>query len=169
MPRLTAHTNFTPLTIGVYLNDVTEEMGPMQIVPLSEHDELHALVDSENGAFTGILNEKDLKRIPTDKAKTTQGVAGTITLHNARCVHSSLPNLSTNSRPLLLNTFASTSAGMLTSGTNGIHLKSTLGCPVVRGEEETFKVFDPRSVPSAPDFSAGYISPFIKKAVKNVE
>ena len=42
MPCLIAHTNFTPLTIGVYLNDVTEEMGPMQIVPLSEHDELHA-------------------------------------------------------------------------------------------------------------------------------
>lgn len=26
------HTNFTPLTIDVYLNDVTEIMGPMQIV-----------------------------------------------------------------------------------------------------------------------------------------
>jgi hypothetical protein len=25
------HTNFTPLTIGVYLNDVTEDMGPMKV------------------------------------------------------------------------------------------------------------------------------------------
>ena len=39
------HTNYTPLTIGVYLSDVTEDMGPMKVVPLTVHDELHPLTD----------------------------------------------------------------------------------------------------------------------------
>lgn len=63
--------------------------------------------------FLGVISENDLKKIPIDKAVSTTGPRGTITVHNARCVHSSLPNLSDKPRPLLLNTFASTSAGML--------------------------------------------------------
>jgi hypothetical protein len=37
------HTNYTPLTVGVYLNEVTSDQGPMGVVPLSAYDELHAL------------------------------------------------------------------------------------------------------------------------------
>jgi hypothetical protein len=55
------------------------------------------------------------------------------------------------------------SAGMLMAGTNGIHTRSQKGNPMLRGEEETFTVFDPRPCPMAPDFSGGYVSPFIKK------
>ena len=44
------------------------------------------------------------------------GPAGTITVHNARCVHGSRPNDSNVSRPLLLNTFAAASARMLPFG-----------------------------------------------------
>ena len=75
-----------------------------------------------------------------------------------------MPNMSASPRPLLLTTFASTSAGTLQAGTNGIHLNSARGMPIVRGEQEVFTVFDNRPCPMAPDFTAGYVSPFIKKA-----
>ena len=149
--------------IGVYLVDVTDAMGPMRIVPLSEHDCLHALTD-ESGGFTGVLKEADLAGIDTDRAVSTAGPRGTVTVHNARCVHGSSPNVTSLARPLLLNTFASTSAGTLQAGTNGIHLKSPRGMPVVRGVQEEWTVFDARPCPMAPDFTAGYISPFIRSA-----
>jgi ectoine hydroxylase len=133
------------------------------VVPLSVHDELHPLTD-EDGAFTGVLSEADLACIDTAAAVSTAGPAGTITVHNARCVHASEPNVSGAARPLLLNTFASASAGTLQAGTNGIHLRSTRGMPIVRGEAEVFTVFDGRPCPMAPDFSTGYRTPFIKKA-----
>jgi hypothetical protein len=53
---------------------------------------------------------------------------------------------------------------MVLAGTNGLHIRSNRGTPMVRGAEETFTVFDSRPCPMAPDFSAGYISPFIKTA-----
>ena len=72
--------------------------------------------------------------------------------------------MSNKPRPLLLNTFACASAGMIFAGTNAIHKRSKLGTAMVRGTEQIFTVFDPRPCPMAPDFSnAGYISPFIKK------
>ena len=161
------HTNYTPLTIGVYLNDVDESMGPMDVVPLSEYDQLHALTDENTGAFTGVISRRELKRIPLDKAVRLYGKAGTVTVHNSRCVHSSLPNMSNKARPLLLNTFSCASAGMILAGTNGIHMRSKLGTPLVRGGEPVFTVFDPRPCPMAPDFSTvGYVNPFIKSDVK---
>ena len=179
------HTNYTPLTIGLYLNDTTEEMGPMQVVPLSTHDELFPLVDDETGEFTGVLSESQLASLGRQgggggggggssndngggesgvfgAAVSTAGPAGTLTIHNARCVHSSSANTTDVPRPLLLQTFASTSAGMIIAGTNGVHRRSVKGTPVVRGVEEAMTVFDPRPLPMAPDFSAGYKSPFIK-------
>ncbi len=56
------HTNYTPLTVGVYLRDVTPDMGPMEIVPLSLYDQLHPLADPATGAFTGVLAQQDLVR-----------------------------------------------------------------------------------------------------------
>jgi ectoine hydroxylase-related dioxygenase (phytanoyl-CoA dioxygenase family) len=61
------HTNYTPLTIGVYLNDVSADMGPMGIVPLSAYDHLHALEDV-HGNWTGYLPEEALSNIPLDAA-----------------------------------------------------------------------------------------------------
>ena len=172
------HTNYTPLTIGLYLNDTTEDMGPMRIVPLSTHDDLFPLVDDDTGEFTGVLSESQLATLrgpgggedreaggdggSLSAAVSTAGPAGTLTIHNARCVHSSLANITDAPRPLLLQTFASTSAAMIMAGTNGVHRRSAKGTPVVRGKEEGMAVFDCRPLPMAPDFSAGYQSPFIK-------
>lgn len=159
------HSTFTPLTIGLYLNDVTDEMGPLGVVPLSSYNELSPLEDEHTGNWTGVLPGPVVKRLPLEEAvylsgkkrnyrtylgagcslystiwvweqlndgptsmSLTQhillirhcwyaGSAGTITVHNARCVHGSRPNDSDVSRPLLLNTFTTASSRMLPFGT----------------------------------------------------
>jgi len=159
------HTNYTPLTIGVYLQDVTEEMGPMRVVPLSCHDELHPL-DDDTGNWTGVLAEDILARVPLERAvyPTRTAKAGTITVHNARCVHGSESNTSPRDRPLLLNTYTAATAHPLPFGTNLIHARAASGrqLSVIRGEPTRWAVFDPRPCPMAPNFEAGYSAPFFE-------
>ena len=154
------HTNFAPMTIGVYLNDVSEEMGPMGVLPLSAYNDLHPLEDSD-GAWTGVLPEQIVQTLPLDRVVSLTGRAGTVTVHNARCVHGSRPNLSpSTSRPLLLNTFTPACAEMLPDcGTNTLHLRSKRGNPIIRGHAVPTLV-DARTInaskkPWAPNFAAG--------------
>mmetsp|Transcript_4315 Transcript_4315/g.8307 ORF Transcript_4315/g.8307 Transcript_4315/m.8307 type:complete len:139 (+) Transcript_4315:1-417(+) len=135
----------------------------MKVVPLSAYNRLHAMVD-EKGNWTGRLAEKELEGIPLGEAVSTEGPAGTITVHNARCVHSSGINDSEVSRPLLLNTFAAASAHMIHAGTNMLHIQSRTSCPIVRGTHTDFASMgiSPDLVPMAPDFSGGYEAPFFK-------
>ena len=68
------HSNYSPLTIGVYLADVHEEQGPMRVLPLSVHDQLHPLTDPATQQFTGVLPQQTLDELPLHKAATTAGV-----------------------------------------------------------------------------------------------
>ena len=61
------HSNFAPLTIGVYLEDVHPDSGPMKIVPLSHWNQLHPLED-ENGQWTAVLPDDAVETIPTEAA-----------------------------------------------------------------------------------------------------
>ncbi len=72
--------------MGVYLADVGLEQGPMEVVPLSAYDELHALADEE-GRWTGQLSEAVLQGVPLDAAVPLTGPAGTgVLLHSAAVV-----------------------------------------------------------------------------------
>merc|ERR1712039_792713 len=153
------HTNYTPLTIGVYLEDVDENMGPMDVVPLSSYDCLHPLEDSK-GNWTGVLSEEAIQQVPWHSAQRMMGCSGTVTVHNARCVHGGPANTTLRDRPLLLHTFAPASAHPLVAGTNMLHKKAKLGMPMVRGEATNLAVFDPRPCPMAPNFENGYTPPF---------
>ena len=157
------HTNYTPLTVGIYLEDTDGDMGPMDVVPLSAHDELHALEDEE-GCWTGVLSEAALRGVPLHEARRMVGPAGTMTVHNARCVHGGAPNISSRHRPLLLHTFAAATAHPLPAGTNPQHARSPRGCPMVRGRATNLAVFDPRPCPMAPNFGGdGYTPPFFAR------
>ena len=89
------------------------------------------------------------------------GEAGTVTVHNARCVHGGGANHSTCNRPLLLNTYAAASAQMLPAGTNPLHAQQRGGTYMVRGRETNEVLFDTRPIPMAPNFSQGYTPGFI--------
>lgn len=69
------HTNYSPLTIGVYLQGVTDEMAPMGVLPGSHNRKLYDLADSD-GNWTGALNADDLERIDLDKVVWLKGTAG---------------------------------------------------------------------------------------------
>lgn len=156
------HTNYTPLTIGVYLQDVDDEMGPMDVIPLNAYDRLHPLED-ESGNWTGVLRDEVLRSVPWEQAERMKGPAGTVTVHNARCVHGGSANTTSRDRLLLLHTFAAATAHPLDAGTNPLHKKSKYGMPMVRGKPTNLAVFDPRPCPMAPSFEHGYKVPFFDK------
>jgi ectoine hydroxylase len=67
------HSTFTPLTLGLYLNDVTDEMGPLGVVPLSSYNKISPLEDEASGAWTGVLPESVVETLPLEKAQYLQG------------------------------------------------------------------------------------------------
>ena len=147
------HTDFSPLTIGVYLEDVDEPMGPMGVIPGSHTGELFDLYDDEE-RWTGSIRAADIDRAHVERAVFLQGPAGSVTVHNCCMVHGSLPNQSPRSRPLLLQTYAAGDAyPLLTIGTNGA--EGRISNVMVRGPRARWMQIGDRQVPVAPDWSGG--------------
>ena len=153
------HTDFSPLTIGIYLTDVDEEMGPMGVVPGSHKHELFDLYDHQ-GSWAGAIRKEDVSRAHPEDAIYLKGPAGSVTVHNCCSVHGSMPNGSGRVRPLLLQTYAAgDSYPLLGVGTNGAAGK--MNHLMVRGERQRWMQVDNRRMPVAPDWFQGkYISIF---------
>jgi len=150
------HTNYSPLTIGVYMNDVTDEMGPMGIIPGSHKGDLFDLFDDDLN-WTGAIKDRELDRVDLDSVVWLKGKRGSVTVHNCRMVHGSEPNRSTETRPLLLHTYASADAmPICASIADGWPLANT----IVRGKAARWMRFDPRPCLIPPDWSKGYSSIF---------
>jgi hypothetical protein len=149
------HSNYSPLTIGVYLCDVDDEMGPMGVYAGSHRGPLSPLRDA-GGAWTGQLSPAEVAALPADTLRWCKGPAGTVTIHNCRAVHGSEPNRSPRMRPLLLHTYAAADAQPLTGLMDGIPFSNVM----VRGAERPPRA-DPEPCPMPPDFRAtGYSSIF---------
>ena len=148
------HTNYGPITIGVYLTDVTDEMGPMGIVPKSHRGELFHLAD-EDGNWTGSISDTDLARLNLDDVAWLTGPRGSVTVHSCRSVHGSRPNRSEQIRPLLLHTYAPAHAHTTTNLVEGTPLANQM----VRGVEMD-AVHEGEPCPMPPDFKGGYKSIF---------
>ena len=149
------HSNYTPLTIGVYLEDVRDDMAPMGVIPKSHEGELFDLYN-EDEVWTGAIRESDLGRVALDDAVFLAGPAGSVTVHNCRMVHGSKPNTSPRSRPLLLQTYTSADALKLTSLTDRLAHSNQ----IVRGNPARWIDFDPRPCLIPPDWSKGTPSIF---------
>ena len=151
------HTDFSPLTIGIYLEDVDDDMGPMGVVPGSHRGELFDLRD-ETGSWSGSIRDGDLERAHPERAVYLKGPAGSVTVHNCCSVHGSAPNMSPRARPLLLQTYAAgDSFPLQTIGTNGL---GGYANTMVRGERAPTMEVGGRRFPVAPDWSGGYTSIF---------
>jgi len=138
------HTNFSPLTIGVFLTDVEEGMGNVGFVPGSHTGELFDQYDGDD--WVGCVSDADLARVAVDRAVFPQGRAGTVTVHNCRTVHGSAPNRSNRERPLLLQTYAAADAFAYTD----IVRKSPRGDTLIRGEPARWARHDPRPCQVGP-------------------
>ncbi len=151
------HTNYSPLTIGVYLDDVTPDMGPMGIIPGSHKRELYNLA-SEDGTWTGSINDTDLKTVDLDNVAWLQGPRGSVTVHSCRSVHGSYPNRSATMRPLLLHTYAPADALTVTDLVSRVAFSDML----VRGEQASHIRFDDTPCPMPPSFKPGEYSSIFK-------
>jgi len=92
------HTNDDVLAIGVIIDDMGEENGPLMVFPGTHKG---AIFDHHaDGAFVGAM---DLEASGLDIKDAVQltGPAGSISIHHARIVHGSAPNRSERDRRLL--------------------------------------------------------------------
>lgn len=92
------HTNDAMLAFGVLLEDVTPDNGPLMVIPGSHKGPI--LSHFSNDVFCGAINPDD-PLFHLDKAVTLTGKAGSMTVHHARTLHGSAPNLSDRNRLIL--------------------------------------------------------------------
>jgi len=138
------HTNYSPLTIGVFLEDVDAEMGNVGFVPGSHEGPLFDQYAGE--AWMGCLSHADVERADVATAVFPQGPAGSVTVHNCRTIHGSAPNHSGRERPLLLQTYSAADAFTYTD----IVRRSLHGDVLIRGEAARWARHDPRPCQIGP-------------------
>ena len=149
------HTNYSPLTVGIYLYDCDMAQGPLGVIPKSHEMEMFNQYD-ENGKWVGYIPDADLAGLDLTTAKYMTGPAGSITIHNSRTVHGSPANQSDIGRPLLLYAFSSADAYPYTPNP----IPSQYSGAIIRGQPAKFSHHDPRPCLMPPDWSGGYVSIF---------
>lgn len=92
------HTNDDLLAFGLMLEDVDEQNGPLMVIPGTHRGPV--LDHSMNGVFAGAINPDD-PLFERDRAVTLTGKAGSMTVHHARILHGSAPNMSDRARKIL--------------------------------------------------------------------
>jgi Phytanoyl-CoA dioxygenase (PhyH) len=138
------HTNYSPLTVGVFLGDVGPDMGNVGFVPGSHLGELFDQYDGDE--WVGCIAERDLVRVDVARAVFPVGPAGTVTVHNCRTVHGSAPNRSERERPLLLQTYTAADAFAYTD----LVRRSPHAERIVRGAPARWARHDPRPCQVGP-------------------
>ncbi|MDD9928886.1 MAG: phytanoyl-CoA dioxygenase family protein, partial [Rhodospirillaceae bacterium] len=125
------HTNDDVLAVGIYLDDCTEENGPMFVVPGSHKGPTYD--HHEHGYFCGAIDPDAIKD-EIAKAVPLMGPAGTLTIHHARLLHGSAFNRSGRSRRFLLQAYAAADAWPLADlkgGLDGFNEKIVHGEPTL--------------------------------------
>ena len=120
-------TNDDMITCLLFIDDVTLENGPLEVVPGTHKGPLYS--HWHNGVFTGSVSDEILAE-HEDKIIRCTGKAGSVCLMHASLLHGSAPNLSNKSRTLYISTYYAEDAVELSPN----HLPSTLTHELVRGE-----------------------------------
>jgi len=101
------HTNDDLAAVGIMMDDMELENGPLMIIPGSHKGptfDHHA-----NGRFCGAMDPA-ASGVDFSKAVPLTGKAGSITIHHVRAIHGSAPNTSDRDRRLLLFQFRAADA-----------------------------------------------------------
>lgn len=120
-------TNNDMITCLLFIDDVTLENGPLEVIPGSHKGPLFS--HWHNGVFTGAVAADVLDGREGEIVKCT-GAAGSVCLMHVNLLHGSAPNLSTGPRTLYITTYYAEDAIELSPN----HLPSTLTHELVRGE-----------------------------------
>ena len=112
------HTNDDMLAFGVFLDDVTGENGPLQVIPGS-HKGPVLNHNSADNVFCGAVDPSD-PDFQIEKAVTITGKAGSMSIHHARTLHGSAPNVSDRARLMLFYECCAADAWPLMGGSTYI-------------------------------------------------
>jgi len=148
------HTNYSPVTAGIYLEDCGVEQGPLIALAGSHQGPLHSMYDAE-GRWVLAIPEERLDAEPGRRHVLT-GPAGTLILLNCRTVHGSQRNDSPRGRPFLLYVYSSADAFAYRPNP----LPNRYEGVVVRGQPARWAHHDPRPCEIPPDWSQGYAGPW---------
>ncbi len=121
------HTNDDMLAVGVMLDDMDKDNGPVLMLPGTHTGPVHD--HHVEGAFAGAMDIKSCG-IDFGKARTVTGKAGSISIHHVRLVHGSAANRSGRPRRLLLWEYAACDAWPLM----GVGDFEEFSAQVVQGE-----------------------------------
>jgi phytanoyl-CoA hydroxylase len=103
------HTNDDLAAVGVMMDDMELENGPLLIIPGSHKDPVVHDHHGEDGRFCGAM-DPGKQEVDYRAAVPLTGRAGSITVHHVRAVHGSAPNTSNRDRRLLLFQFRAADA-----------------------------------------------------------
>ncbi len=120
-------TNDDLITCLLFVDDVTLENGPLEVVPGSHKGPLYSLW--HNGKFTGAVAD-EVFEAHKDKIVKCTGKAGSVCLMHSSLLHGSAPNLSDSPRTLYITTYYAEDAIELSPNA----LPSKLTHELVRGE-----------------------------------
>lgn len=146
------HTDYSPVTVGLYMDDCGPDQGPLVTIKGSHKGPLHSMYD-ENWKWVLRIPEE---KIEMDKAVELTGPAGSLVMLNCRTIHGSRPNRSERSRPFLLTVYSS--ADSFPYGSYPI--PSPHAGEIVRGQPAKWSSHDPRPCETPPDWTVGYAGPW---------
>ncbi|MSP04254.1 MAG: phytanoyl-CoA dioxygenase family protein [Acetobacteraceae bacterium] len=151
------HTNYSPVTLGVYLDDTPAEMGPLTCIPGTHTGPIFIHRD-DAGAWTGSVRDRDMAGVDMAKANDLVGPAGTVVAINCRTLHASRANATDRVRPCALFVYSSADAfTWMPAPTPTKHTGE-----IVRGTPATVAHLDSTPCPVPPDWSQqGYGSIFV--------
>jgi len=145
------HTDFSPVTIGIYIDGCAPEQGPLTVAEGSQDGPLFSMYD-DDGNYVVKIRDGDLRWLTDDRIRRITGGPGTTLLLNCRAVHGSAPNKAAAARPLLLPVYSSADSFAYTPSP----IPSPHQGDIVRGKPARFASFDTRPVEMPPDWRGGY-------------
>jgi len=150
------HTNYSLVTLGVYLDDTPAERGPLSCLPRTHEGPIFVHRD-DAGTWTGAVREADMARFNPDDVVDLCGNAGAVVALHCRVLHGSRANVTERVRPCALFVYASADAfAWMPQPTPTSHTGK-----IVRGKPATVAHLDPTPCPVPPDWSVqGYGSIF---------
>jgi hypothetical protein len=150
------HTNYSLVTLGVYLDDTPAEKGPLMCIPGSHRGPIFEHRDHA-GQWTGSIRDDDLATLDVASAEDMVGPAGSIVAIHCRVVHASRANATQRVRAVPLFVFASADAfAWMPAPTPTSHTGD-----IVLGQSARMAHLDPTPCPVPPDWSRqGYGSIF---------
>lgn len=123
----TPHTNDSLITALYFLDDITEDNGPLEVIPGTHRGPIYD--HWHEGVFTGAVSN-DIAAQMRPRAVTCTGPAGGVCLMHIRLLHGSSPNCSDKPRTLYIAAYCAEDAYPLAPN----HIPSKYLGEIVRGK-----------------------------------